>query len=84
MVLYICNKCNKNFTRKQSYDIHINRKNPCILDENINKIKELEYIKQLEEKCKQLENNNKELTEKNKQFEDKIKELETENKTLNN
>ena len=26
MVLYICNKCNKNFTRKQSYEININRK----------------------------------------------------------
>ena len=57
MVLYICNKCNKNFTRKQSYDIHINRKNPCILDENINKIKELEYIKQLEERIAKLEGN---------------------------
>jgi hypothetical protein len=77
MVLYICTKCNKNFNRKQSYDIHINRKNPCILDENINKIKELEYTKQLEE-------SNKELTEKNNQLEDRIKELESENKTLNN
>ena len=47
MVLYICNKCNKHFTRKQCYDIHINRQNPCILDENINKIKELEYINQI-------------------------------------
>ena len=54
MVLYICNKCNKNFNRKQCYDIHINRKNPCILDENINKIKELEYTKQLEDSNKEL------------------------------
>ena len=99
MVLYICNKCNKNFSRKQSYEIHINRKIPCIPENNINKIINLEdntkYLeenikkleennKQYEEKCKQLENNNKELTEKNNQFEDKIKELETENKTLNN
>ena len=82
MVLYICNKFNKNFTRKQEYDININRKNPCILDENINKIKELEYNKQLKE-------SNKELTEKNKLYEDKIKELvdrikvlETENKQI--
>ena len=84
MVLYICNKCNKNFTRKQAYDIHINRKNPCILDENINKIKELEKTKQLEEKNKQLEYSNKQLEEKNKQLEDRIKSLESENKTLNN
>ena len=69
MVLYICNKCNKEFSRKQSYNIHVNRINPCFLDENINKIKELEYNKQLEE-------SNKELTEKNKLYEDKIKELE--------
>jgi uncharacterized C2H2 Zn-finger protein len=41
MVLYICNKCNKEFSRKQSYNIHVNRINPCFLDENINKIKEL-------------------------------------------
>jgi uncharacterized Zn-finger protein len=73
MVLYICNKCNKKFTRKQSYDIHINRKNPCILDENINKIKELEYTKQLEDR-------NKELEDRNKELEDRIKELESENK----
>jgi hypothetical protein len=73
MVLYICNKCNKNFTRKQSYNIHINRKNPCILDENINKIKELEYTKQLEKSVK-------ELTEQNKQLEEKNIILESENK----
>ena len=52
MVLYICNKCNKHFTRKQCYDVHINRKFPCsyekiyeeINDQKIdnNKIKELE------------------------------------------
>jgi DNA-binding transcriptional MerR regulator len=84
MVLYICNKCNKNFTRKQAYDIHINRKNPCILDENINKIKELEKTKQLEEKNKQLEEKNRQLEVDNIQLKDRIKELESENKTLNN
>ena len=70
MVLYICNKCDKNFIRKQCYNIHINRKNPCILDENINKIKELEY--------------NNQLKNINKQLEDRIHELECDNKTLNN
>ncbi len=99
MVLYICNKCNKNFTRKQSYEIHINRKIPCIPENNINKIINLEdntkyleeNIKKLEENNKQYKESNKELTEKNKQLEDKIKELEekniileSENKTLNN
>ena len=99
MVLYICNKCNKNFSRKQSYEIHINRKIPCIPENNINKIINLEdNTKYLEENNKQYEESNKELTEKNKLYEDKIKqledkikeledrnkELESENKTLNN
>ena len=92
MVLYICNKCNKNFSRKQSYEIHINRKIPCIPDNNINKIINLEdntkyleeNIKKLEDKNKQLEENDRELIDKNKQLEDRIKELESENKTLNN
>jgi hypothetical protein len=92
MVLYVCNKCNKNFTRKQSYQAHINRKYSCILTENINTNLELE------ENNKQYEESNKKLTEKNKLYEDKIKqlenkikqledrnkELESENKTLNN
>ena len=70
MVLYICNKCNKNFSRKQSYEIHINRKIPCIPENNINKI----II--LEEKIKKLENENK------NNFEEKIKLLEEKNQFL--
>ena len=85
MVLYICNKCNKNFTRKQSFQAHINRKYSCILTENIN------INLELEENNKQYEKIIKQLEEKNKLYEDKIKRLEEkniilecENKTLNN
>ena len=69
MVLYICNKCNKNFSRKQSYQAHINRKYSCILTENFNTNLELE------ENNKQYEENNKELT-------DRIKKLEKDKDTL--
>ena len=34
MVLYNCEKCNKEFNQKSNYLKHINRKNPCILIEN--------------------------------------------------
>jgi hypothetical protein len=78
MVLYICNKCNKNFTRKQCYQAHINRKYSCILTENFNTNLELE------ENNKQYEENNKELTEKNKLYEDKIKQLEDRINNLEN
>ena len=73
MVLYICNKCNKNFSRKQSYEIHINRKIPCIPENNINKI----II--LEENIKKLENQN---TINKNNFEEKIKLLEDKNLIL--
>ena len=83
MVLYICNKCNKNFSRKQSYEIHINRKIPCIPENNINKIINLEdNTKYLEENIKKLEENNKQLEEKSKLYEDKIRQLENNNKQL--
>jgi len=92
MVLYICNKCNKNFTRKQCYDVHINRKKSCITENNINKIINLEdKTKNLEEDNKKLEDSNRQLEvdntkleEDNIQLKDRIKELESENKTLNN
>ena len=90
MVLYICNKCNKNFTRKQCYDVHINRKIPCIPENNINKIINLEdntkyleeNIKKLEKINKQYEEKNKQYEEKNKQYEEKIKELENDKDIL--
>jgi flagellar biosynthesis GTPase FlhF len=98
MVLYICNKCNKNFSRKQCYDIHINRKKTCITENNINKIINLEEDnnklkdsnRQLEVDNKNILNKNKQLEEKNKlycnkikQLEDKINELESDNNNKN-
>ena len=34
MVLYTCEKCNKEFNQKSNYLKHINRKKPCISNEN--------------------------------------------------
>ena len=76
MVLYICNKCNKNFSRKQSYQAHINRKYSCILTENFNTNLELE------ENNKQYEENNKELTDKIKNLEKDKDILKEENFTM--
>ena len=56
---YECNKCLKTFNRKSNYNTHINRKSPCgDKDRTVeleNKIKELEYILQLERKDRELE-----------------------------
>ena len=78
MVLYICNKCNKNFTRKQSYEIHINRKKTCITENNINK------IINLEDKTKNLEEDNNKLEDSNQQLEDSNQQLEINNNKLEN
>jgi hypothetical protein len=88
MVLYICNKCNKNFNKKQCYDVHINRKFPCtyedITNQKIDDTNISNKIKELEENNKQYDESNKELTNKNKQLEDKNNKLECDNKILNN
>jgi predicted nuclease with TOPRIM domain len=76
MVLYICNKCNKNFSRKQSYQAHINRKYSCILTENFNTNLELK------ENNKQYEENNKELTDRIKNLEKDKDILKEENFTM--
>jgi DNA-directed RNA polymerase subunit RPC12/RpoP len=34
MVCYKCEKCNKEFNKKSNYIKHINKKKPCIVDEN--------------------------------------------------
>ena len=90
MVLYICNKCNKNFIRKQCYDVHINRKKSCITENNINKIINLEdKTKNLEEDNKKLEDSNRQLEvdntkleEDNIQLKDKNRQLEVDNTKL--
>jgi len=41
---YNCNKCNKEFTQKSNYDVHVNRKKPCIeiLDDIISETRNLQ------------------------------------------
>ena len=34
MVIYSCDKCKKDFFKKHNYEIHINRKNSCVLNTN--------------------------------------------------
>jgi hypothetical protein len=42
MVFYKCDKCYKEYTKKHNYESHLKRKNPCIQEEEINIIKNLE------------------------------------------
>jgi hypothetical protein len=66
MVLYICNKCNKNFNKKQCYDVHTNRKFPCTYEDITNqKIDDTNISIELEQKNKELEEKIKLLEEKN-------------------
>jgi hypothetical protein len=69
MVLYICNKCNKNFTRKQCYQAHINRKYSCTYEDITNK----------KQDNTNTSNKTIELEQKNKELEQKIKLLEEKN-----
>ena len=39
MVKYNCDKCGKEFAQKSHYTQHINKKNPCVYEENIEKMK---------------------------------------------
>jgi hypothetical protein len=84
MVLYKCDKCNKEFNKKHNYEVHINRKFSCInnyIDKNL-------IIQTLTDENKELQNkevqnrllNNIEFTNTIKILEDKIKQLE--DKTL--
>jgi len=71
MVLYKCEKCNKDFYQKSNYVTHINKKIPC--NNNIN----------IEDKCKILEYQNKNLIKENDIIKNKNLILEEENKKIN-
>jgi hypothetical protein len=80
MVCYKCKKCNKEFLQKSNYTAHINRKKPCIIDENITNVNTIIYKC---EKCNYLSHinkknpcNSKDLIQENIKLLDRIKELE--------
>jgi uncharacterized C2H2 Zn-finger protein len=54
MVTYICEKCDRVFNKKSSYQVHMNRKFPCAPEGN--------RIDKLEEKNKILEKKIEDLT----------------------
>ena len=48
MVNYSCSNCQKIFTQKGHYDKHLQRKRPCKKDNIIEKLENLEKLKELE------------------------------------
>jgi hypothetical protein len=82
IIIYKCEKCNKEFNQKCNYITHINKKIPCNgIDLNNNQL--LFKIKELENKLSEVEKENSikenKLKENNKELENKNKELKTEN-----
>lgn len=71
MVVYICDKCDKEFNKKCDYDRHINRKNPCI--KNGQKKDNRNIINDILEKILQ---SNQELIKKVEKLEKKVTEVE--------
>jgi hypothetical protein len=88
MVLYICKKCNKNFNRKQCYDVHINRKFPCSYEEINDQKTDNNKILELEQKILILESENKRINELYNNLLDKCiknsKIIKTNNNTTTN
>jgi uncharacterized C2H2 Zn-finger protein len=88
MVCYKCEKCNKEFLQKSNYTTHINRKKPCIIDENITNVNTIIYKcekcnKEFNKKFNYISHinnknpcNSKDLIKENKILLDKIKEFE--------
>jgi uncharacterized C2H2 Zn-finger protein len=91
MVLYKCDKCNKEFNQKSNYIIHTNRKKPCNINDN-NKIiineKKILYKcdkcnKEFNQKSNYLTHINRKIPcNNNISIEDKYKILENQNNNL--
>jgi len=41
MVKYTCKKCGKEFTQKGHYTTHLNKKNPCVYENNLIRLNEI-------------------------------------------
>jgi hypothetical protein len=92
MVLHTCERCLKQFNKKHTYDIHVNRKNPCkkqereptFLGENINDnafsflLNELKIVKDELSELKKLNSSDKikKIEEENKELKKRIKKIE--------
>lgn len=44
MVEHVCPKCHKKFNRKDAYNIHVSRKNPCVKQKDTTDIEKLQLI----------------------------------------
>ena len=87
MVLYKCDKCNKEFNQKSNYIIHINRKKPCDINIIINEKKILykcdKCNKEFNQKSNYLTHINRKIPcNNNISIEDKYKILENQNNNL--
>jgi uncharacterized C2H2 Zn-finger protein len=87
MVLYKCEKCNKEFNQKSNYVIHINRKKPCNINIIINEKKILykcdKCNKEFNQKSNYLTHINRKIPcNNNISIEDKYKILENQNNNL--
>lgn len=65
MVKYNCDKCGKEFTQKSHYTQHTNKKNPCVYEENIEKLIEEKVEAKFEEKMKKVVKTKKTVAPKN-------------------
>ena len=73
MTEYTCSKCNKTFSRKNGYDYHLTKKNPCKPTPNTFE----NIIKKLESRIEELEISNKKINILEEKLEQMITESET-------